>query len=89
MFKKKKIICVIPARKGSTRIKNKNLIILNKKPLIYWSIYAAKKSKFIDAIFVSSDDDKILKLGMENGCKIKLDPRLVIFFMLAIFKSRG
>ena len=70
MFQKKKIICVIPARKGSTRIKNKNLIILNKKPLIYWSIYAAKKSKFIDAIFVSSDDDKILKLGMENGCKI-------------------
>ena len=50
-----KIIAMIPARKGSTRLKNKNLAIINKKPLIYYSIKAAKESKVFDSIFLNSD----------------------------------
>ena len=70
MIEGKKVICVIPARKGSTRIKNKNLIDFNKKPLIYWSILSAKKSKYIDKIFVTSDDKNILQIGKKNNCEV-------------------
>jgi len=42
---KPKIIAIIPARGGSTRIKNKNIKIFNKKPLIVWTIEAALSSK--------------------------------------------
>ncbi len=70
MINNNRVICVIPARKGSTRIKNKNIINFYKKPLIYWSILSAKKSKYIDNIFVTSDDDKILKIAQKNGCSI-------------------
>ena len=38
-------IAVIPARKGSKRIKNKNIILFKGKPMIYWTIIAAKNQK--------------------------------------------
>ena len=41
-------ICIIPARSGSKRIKNKNLKLFFKKPLIYWSIKAAINSKLFN-----------------------------------------
>ena len=49
---KKKIICIIPARGGSERIKNKNIIDFYGKPLIYYSIKAAKKSNIFSRIIV-------------------------------------
>ena len=66
---KKKIIALIPARGGSKSIKNKNLALLNGKPLIQYAISSAKKSKYINRIIVSTDSNKIkstaLKLGAE------------------------
>ena len=47
----KKIICIINARGGSKRIKNKNIISFNSKPLIYWTIKSAQESKIYDHIF--------------------------------------
>jgi CMP-N-acetylneuraminic acid synthetase len=70
MIKKKKIISVITARKGSTRIKNKNLKIFCGKPLIYWSILVSKKSKYVDKTYVTSDDPKILKFALKMKCEI-------------------
>ena len=55
-----KIYCIIPARAGSKRIKNKNLIQIKKKPLLQYSIENALKSKKINKVFVSSDGKKIL-----------------------------
>ena len=52
---KKKIICFIPARSGSTRIKNKNIRLINARPLIYWTVFKALKSKQFDKIIFSSD----------------------------------
>ena len=40
-----KVLCVVPARSGSKRVKNKNLRLLNGKPLIYYSIKSALNSK--------------------------------------------
>ena len=50
MYKKKKILCVIPARSGSKGILNKNLQLINKKPLLFYPIRAAKNSRYIDKI---------------------------------------
>ena len=56
------IIAVIPAKSGSLRLKNKNIKILNKKPMVYWSIKYAKTSKLLDKIYVSTNSKKISDL---------------------------
>ena len=63
MSKKDKIIALIPARKGSKEIKNKNLLKINKKTLIELAIVNAIKSKYIDKIYLSSDSNKILNIS--------------------------
>jgi len=64
MHKKKiKIISLIPAKKNSQDLKNKNLKKLNNLSLVELAILGAKKSKLIDEIYLSSDSEKILKIG--------------------------
>lgn len=65
-----KTICIIPARGGSKGIKNKNLQLLNKKPLIYYPIQAAKKSKICDEIFVTTDSKKIANIARKYGATV-------------------
>jgi len=55
------MICIIPARKGSKGLKNKNIKILNRKPLIHHTIQTAKKCKIIKKIVISTNDDKIIR----------------------------
>ena len=52
-------LALIPARGGSKGIKKKNLTLLQGKPLLYYTINAAKNSKYIDKIVLSSDCDEI------------------------------
>ena len=68
-MKKKKIniLCTICARGGSKGIKNKNLTLLNRRPLIDYTISIAKKIKSIDNIVISSDSKKILKFGKKKN----------------------
>lgn len=61
-LKKKKILAIIPARSGSKGIKNKNIKIFCKRPLLYWIGKAAKQSKLIDKIIVSTDSSKIKRI---------------------------
>ena len=62
MYKKtQKVICIIPARGGSKGLKNKNLMKVNNKPLIFYPINAAIKSKVCDYVFVSTNSKKIAK----------------------------
>ena len=75
MYKNKKIIAVIPARKNSKGIKKKNLIKLNGLPLISYSIDYAKKSKLIDRIFVSTDGEKIASVSKKFGSEIIIRPK--------------
>lgn len=65
-----KIIAVIPARGGSKGIKNKNLKILKKKPLIYWSIKSAKESKLIQNFFVSTESQRIKNVALKYGSMV-------------------
>jgi len=68
----KKIIAVITARKGSKRIKNKNIINFFGKPLIAYSITTAKKSNLFSKVFVSTDSLKIKKISEEYGAEIPI-----------------
>jgi N-acylneuraminate cytidylyltransferase/CMP-N,N'-diacetyllegionaminic acid synthase len=65
-----KILCTICARGGSKGVANKNLRIINKKPLIAHSIFQAKETKLFTAIAVSSDSDEILQTSKEWGADI-------------------
>lgn len=66
-----KIGFIIPARGGSKRLPRKNIYNLLGKPLIGWSIQACKKSKYYkDNLYVSSEDEEILKLSESLGAKI-------------------
>ncbi len=63
-------IAIIPARKGSKRIKNKNRIVLNGKPLIYWTIKAAKKTNLFSNVYVDTDCRKIKELALKYGAEV-------------------
>tara|TARA_B100000029_G_scaffold492747_1_gene554417 strand:- start:4307 stop:5032 length:726 start_codon:yes stop_codon:yes gene_type:complete len=57
------IVAMIPARIGSQRLKYKNLAIIQNKPLIYYSIRAAKEAKIFDKIILNSDNDIFKKIA--------------------------
>ena len=54
-----RIVAIIPARGGSKGVYRKNIKIVKGKPLIVYTIEAAKKSKLLDLIFVSTEDQEI------------------------------
>ena len=56
----KKRLLVVPARKGSKRIKNKNIVNFFGKPIIEYGINVALDTKIFDKIYISSNDQKIL-----------------------------
>ncbi len=66
-----KNIAIIPARGGSKRLPNKNILNLGGIPLIAHSIlYAQKNSDLIDAVYVSTDDAAIKRIALEYGAKV-------------------
>ncbi len=60
-------ICIIPARKGSKRIKNKNIIKFNNVPLIGHVIKTALKAKIFSKVIVSTDSKKIQSIAKKYG----------------------
>lgn len=91
------IYCIIPARSGSKRIKNKNLLKLKGQPLINYTIKHALCSKKINKIFISTDDEKIIKIAPKKIHIIKRPKNLsgdltstekVIFHFLDELKKR-
>lgn len=70
MIDGKKVLAIIPARGGSKRLKRKNVLPLVDKPLIAWTIESALKSKYIDKIVVSSEDEEILKISGSYNIEI-------------------
>ena len=62
-------LCTICMRKGSQGLKNKNLKRINGKPLMYYTIKQAIKSKIFDHVVVSTDSNKILKYAKSYGAE--------------------
>ena len=67
MYKNKTFLAIIPARGGSKRLPRKNVLDLNGKPLIAYSIEAGLDSSYIDKVVVTSDDDEILTISKKYG----------------------
>ena len=64
------LLCVIPARGGSKRIPRKNIRDFCGKPMIAWSIEAARCSGSFDRIIVSTDDTEIAKVSRHWGAEV-------------------
>ena len=63
-------ICIIPARSGSKRIKNKNIIKINGTPIIAQTIKIARQSKLFKRIIVSTDAPKIAEIAVKYGAEV-------------------
>ena len=66
IYQKNKILCVLQVRGGSKGVPKKNIREVNGKPLMTWTIESAKKSGVFDGIWVSSDSDEILEVGIKE-----------------------
>lgn len=65
------IVAVIPARAGSKGIPNKNIRLLNEKPLIYYSIKNALECPLIDEVIVSTDSKEVGIIAKQMGASVK------------------
>lgn len=70
MIKNKSVIAIIPARGGSKGLSGKNIRSLCGKPLIAWSIEKAKKSKYLDAVLVTTDSLEIVEIAKQHGASV-------------------
>ena len=70
MYNNKRILGIIPARGESKGIPSKNIKPLDGKPLIAWTINAAKESKYLDRLILSSDSMAITEVAKQYGCNV-------------------
>jgi len=68
------ILCIIPARGGSKRLKNKNIIPFFGKPIIFYTIEAALQSRLVNKIVISTDDEKIGRVAMSYNVQVVKRP---------------
>ena len=64
------VLAVIPARGGSKRVPRKNLRSLGGKPLLWWTVEAARRARHLDRVIVSSDDPAIIESARSAGCEV-------------------
>lgn len=70
MIRGKSVLAVIPARGGSRGVPRKNIRLFAGKPLLVWAIEEAKKSKYIDRLILSSEDQEIIELARSANCEV-------------------
>ncbi len=70
MINGKRVLALITAREGSKGILGKNTKSLAGRPLIAWTLIAAKQSHHIDRLILSSDGLDIIKIAQEYGCEV-------------------
>ena len=72
---KRKVVIVIPARLGSTRLPEKMLADIAGKPLVVHTYLRAKQARLADEVILATDDKKILKAVSPFGCRVELTPK--------------
>jgi len=65
-----RILGIIPARAGSTRIANKNIRVLGGRPLIEWTIEAAHNANCLGSLIVSTDSEEIAATARSAGADV-------------------
>ena len=63
-------IAIIPARGGSKRLPNKNLLDFGGRPMIAWSILAARESRTFERIVISTDSPEIAAVAETHGAEV-------------------
>jgi len=69
-----KIVGMIPVRLGSTRVKNKNLRLIDGKPLVQYIVDAAKRSKKLDDLYINSESSVFEGIAEQSGIKFYKRP---------------
>lgn len=67
-------VAIIPARGGSVRIPKKNIKIFHGKPIIAYSIEAAKASGLFESVIVSTEDEEIADISRQYGAEVMMRP---------------
>lgn len=62
-------LAIIPARAGSKRLPDKNMLPLQGKPLIAWTVEAARDAGVFDRIIVSTDSPELAKIARNHGAE--------------------
>jgi len=75
MYKNKRFLAIIPARGGSKRLPNKNILPLKNKPLIVWSIESSLNSEYLDSTVVTTDSNEILDISKKYNVPVILRPK--------------
>lgn len=70
MIDGQKVLGVIPARGGSKRLPGKNLLPVAGRPMIAWTVEAARGSKYMDRLIVSTDDAAIADAARALGVEV-------------------
>lgn len=65
-----KVLALIPARAGSKGLPGKNIRPLHGKPLLAWPIAAAKASRYVDKVVVSTDSAEFADIALAHGAEI-------------------
>jgi CMP-N,N'-diacetyllegionaminic acid synthase len=68
-LRNKTLLALIPARGGSKGLPRKNVLSAAGRPLLAWTIEAARSARTVDRVIVSSDDDEIISVAAEYGCE--------------------
>lgn len=70
MIDGKRVLALVPARSGSKGLPMKNIRLLHGKPLLSWPIDAAKRSRYVDRVVVSTDSEEYAELAKVAGAEI-------------------
>ena len=70
-----KILSIIPARGGSKGIPMKNIVKINRKPLLYYSVKSSLDSKYITNTIVTTDNQKIAKEAKKLNADVVIRPK--------------
>jgi len=68
------ILGITPARGGSKTLPRKNIKMIAEKPLLAWTIEAAKKSRLLDKYIVSTEDEEIADVAKSHGAEVLRRP---------------
>lgn len=64
------VLAIVPARSGSKTVKDKNIRLMNGKPMISYSIQHALSSKYINRVIVSTDSEKYAEISKKYGAEV-------------------
>lgn len=67
-------LAIIPARGGSKGLPRKNFVMLAGRPLIAWTVAAAREARLVDRVIVSTDDAEIAKIAQAHGAEVTVRP---------------